>query len=119
MPSPSEARAETATSLRDEARGLLEETGLFALLQDRFGEPTVTGSASYDLMVWRDIDIHLGIEADRWADWMAFGGELAAQLHSVGLGLRRATWTNGYIDPHPLGGGLHWGLEFNDFAGNP
>ena len=81
-------------SLRDEARGaLLADTGLFALhLQDRFGEPTVTGSASYDLMVWRDIDIDLAVDADRWADWMAFGGDLVAQFDAVGLTLHRATF---------------------------
>ena len=60
MGSP-EARAETARALREEARLLLTETGLFALLQDRFGEPTVTGSAGYDLMVWRDIVQQLGL----------------------------------------------------------
>jgi len=119
MPSPSEARAETAKSLRDEARGLLADTGLFALLQDRFGEPTVTGSAGYDLMVWRDIDIDLAVDADRWADWMAFGGALVAQLDAVGLTLHRATFRNEYVDPGPLGHGFSWSLEFRDFAGYP
>jgi hypothetical protein len=114
-----EARAETARALREEARLLLTETGLFALLQDRFGEPTVTGSAGYDLMVWRDIDIHLAIEGERWGEWLAFGGDIALQLESVGLGLHKATYVNDYIDPHPLGAGLYWGLEFKDFAGNP
>ncbi|HVY51965.1 MAG TPA: hypothetical protein VHA07_10460 [Devosia sp.] len=118
MGSP-EARAETARQLREEARQLLTETGLFALLEDRFGEPTVTGSAGYDLMVWRDIDIHLAIEGERWADWMAFGGDLAAQLESVGLGLARATYANHYVEPHPFGPGLSWSLEFRDFAGSP
>ena len=60
----SETRSATARALRDEARALLADTGLFALLQDRFGEPTVTGSAGYDLMVWRDLDIDLAIDAD-------------------------------------------------------
>jgi len=102
MPSPSEARAETAKSLRDEARGLLADTGLFALLQDRFGEPTVTGSAGYDLMVWRDIDIDLAVELD-----------------AVGLTLHRATFRNEYVEPGPLGHGFSWSLEFRDFAGYP
>lgn len=114
-----EARAETASALREEARRLLTDTGLFALLQDRFGEPTVTGSAGYDLMVWRDIDIHLAIEADRWADWMAFGVDLAAQLESVGLALGRATYLNHYVEPHPAGRFLAWSIQFLDFAGNP
>ncbi|MBN9305258.1 MULTISPECIES: hypothetical protein [unclassified Devosia] len=118
MGSP-EARAETARQLREEVRQVLAETGLFALLTDRFGEPTVTGSAGYDLMVWRDIDIHLPLEAERWSEWMAFGQDLAAQLHSVGLALHKATFVNDWVDPHPLGAGLYWGIEFKDFAGNP
>jgi hypothetical protein len=115
MGSP-EARAQTAQELRNEARQLLADTGLFALLADRFGEPTVTGSAGYDLMVWRDIDIHLPLEGDRWAEWMAFGGDLAAQLDHVGLSLQRAVYTNHYLEPGPLGGGLAWDIEFKDFA---
>jgi hypothetical protein len=114
-----ESRAEFASTLRDEARDVLAYTGLFALLQDRFGEPTVTGSAGYDLMVWRDIDIDLAIEADRRADWMAFGGDISAQLESVGLTLSRATYVNGYAETTPRGGGLGWTIGFADFAGNP
>ena len=113
-----EARAETARSLRDEVRQVLAETGLFALLADRFGQPTVTGSAGYDLMVWRDIDIHLAIEADRWPDWMAFGSDLAAQLDSVGLALRKAGYRNDWLEQN-LDHGLNWNIEFRDFAGNP
>lgn len=112
-------RAEIARSLREEARQLLGDTGLFALLQERFGEPTVTGSAGYDLMVWRDIDIHLAMEGDRWADWMNFGTDLAKHFHAIKLALHKATYINDYVDPHPLGAGLYWGLEFKDFAGNP
>ena len=118
MGSP-EGRAETARALREEVRQVLAETGLFALLADRFGQPTVTGSAGYDLMVWRDIDIHLAIEADRWPDWMAFGGDIAAQLESVGLSLHKASYINDWVDQHPLGPGLYWGIEFKDFARNP
>jgi hypothetical protein len=114
-----ESRAEIATMLREEARDLLAQTGIFALLEDRFGQPSVTGSAGYDLMVWRDIDIDLAIDADRRADWMAFGSDISAQLESVGLTLGRATYTNGYVEPTPMGGGLSWSIGFTDFAGNP
>ena len=117
MGSP-EARAETARQLREEVRKLLAETGLFALLADRWGEPTVTGSAGYDLMVWRDIDIHLAVEADRAADWMALGLDLQAQLESVGLALHRATFVNDWVDPQAPDHGLFWSIEFKDFAGN-
>ena len=114
-----ESRAELAAALREEARDMLANTGLFALLQARFGEPSVTGSAGYDLMVWRDVDIDLAIDADRRHDWMAFGSDVSAQLESVGLTLGRATYTNGYVEPTPMGGGLCWNLGFVDFAGNP
>jgi len=114
-----EERAETARTLRDEARQLLADTGLFALLTERFAEPVVTGSAGYDLMVWRDIDIHLAVDADRWQEWLEFGRDLSAQLESVGLSLHKAIYINDYVDPHPLGAGLHWAIEFKDFAGNP
>jgi hypothetical protein len=116
MSSPAK-RAEIAKDLREQAHALLADTGLYALLADNFGDPTVTGSAGYDLMVWRDIDVHLAIEADRWAEWMAFGGKLAALFEANGLGLHKATYINDYIDPHPLGAGLYWGLEFKDSSG--
>ena len=114
-----EARAETAARLRSEAVELLTATGLFQLLELRFGRAIVTGSAGYDLMVWRDIDIHMPVEAERWAEWATFGGELARHLEGIGLELHKASFINDYVDPHPLGAGLYWGVEFRDFAGNP
>lgn len=112
-------RAQTAQELRQEATRLLTETGLFNLLEVRFGRAMVTGSAGYDLMVWRDIDIHMPVEGDRWAEWAAFGGELALHLEGVGLTLHKASFLNDYVDPHPLGAGLYWGVEFRDGAGYP
>ncbi len=110
---------QNADHLRGEARDILEATGLVDLLTARFGEATVTGSAGYDLMVWRDIDIHLPVAAERWIDWMALGAELATALEGAGLVLHKANYLNDYVDPHPLGAGLHWGLEFNDANANP
>lgn len=114
-----ELRAELAAELRDEVRVLLSETGLMALLNDRFGEAVVTGSAGYDLMVWRDIDIHMPCEGERAIEWASLGADLAAQLDSVGLTLHKASFLNDYVEPHPLGAGLYWGIEFHDFAGKP
>jgi len=112
-------RAETARTLREEATRLLSESGLFNFLEVRFGRAVVTGSAGYDLMVWRDIDIHMPVEGERWAEWAAFGGELAMHLEGVGLMLHKASFLNDYVDPHPLGAGLYWGIEFRDLQGNP
>jgi hypothetical protein len=117
MGSP-QSRAELAETLRVEAQHVLIDTGLFALLMDNFGEPAVTGSAGYDLMVWRDIDVHMAVEADRWREWVDFAGKLADLFDENGLGLNRASFTNGYVDAHPLGAGLYWEIEFRDFAGN-
>lgn len=107
-------RAETAQKLRGEAAQLLTETGLFAMLELRFGRAVVTGSAGYDLMAWRDIDIHMPVEGERWAEWAAFGGELAMHLEGIGLALHKASFLNDYVEPHPLGAGLYWGVEFRD-----
>ena len=112
------ARAETAERLRSEVRLLLEQTRLLELLQARFGEAMVTGSAGYDLMVWRDIDIHMPVDADHWTDWARLGGEIATLLQSAGLLLHKGTYLNDYVDPHPLGAGLYWGIEFRDAQAN-
>jgi len=114
-----EERAHIAEELRAEARLLLVESGLLQLLNDRFGEAMVTGSAGYDLMVWRDIDIHMPCEGERWQDWARLGPEIADQLASRGLTLHKANFLNDYVDPHPLGAGLYWGIELRDFADNP
>jgi hypothetical protein len=118
MPSPAE-RAEIATRLREEAHALLAQSGLFGLLGEDFAAPVVTGSASYDLMVWRDIDIQVAVEPERWGEWMGFGGKLVRLFDDIGMPLHRATYINDYVDPHPLGPGLYWGLQFKDGAGNP
>lgn len=114
-----ERRAAIADQLRDEARELLTYSGLFSLLETRFGRAVVTGSAGYDLMVWRDIDIHMPVEGERWAEWATFGGEIARQLEAVDLQLHKATFLNDYVEPHPLGAGLYWGIELRDFDGHP
>lgn len=113
-----ERHADTARQLREEAVRLLTGSGLFDFLEMRFGRALVTGSAGYDLMVWRDIDIHMPVEAERWAEWASFGGELARHLEGVGLVLHRASFLNDYVAPDPLGAGLYWGIEFADHDGH-
>lgn len=119
MSSTAQSRAAVASSLLREAGLLLHRTGLFRLLEERFGKVRITGSAGYDLMVWRDIDIHMPVEAAGWADWAYLGSEIARQLQDCGLQLHKATYLNDYVDPHPLGAGLYWGIEFRDHEGNP
>jgi hypothetical protein len=111
-------RAERARELREEAYALLTDTRLFELLSRSFTEPMVTGSASYDLMVWRDIDIHMSVGADRYRDWMTFGATLVKFFDAIGMPLHEATYINDWVDPHPLGAGLHWGLKFKDPSGD-
>ncbi len=112
-------RAERARELREEAYAFLSESGLFALLAGEFAQPTVTGSAGYDLMVWRDIDIHMAVEAERYQDWMAFGSKLVRLFDRAGTPLHEATFLNDWVDPDPLGAGLYWGLRFKDAKGDP
>jgi aminoglycoside 6'-N-acetyltransferase I len=118
MTTPTE-RATTARSLLDRANRLLEETDLLELLKSHFGEAVVTGSAGYDLMVWPDIDIHLPVEETRNREYAMLGGEIAAHLAAAGIRLHRAQFLDDYVDPHPLGAGLYWGLEFRDRDGTP
>lgn len=119
MSGDAEAAAERrslAAALRDEVRDLLIETGLLALVQQRFGDVTVTGSAGYDLMVWRDIDLDMPCDADSWDTWMGFGLEVGRELAKRGLVLHRATYGNDYVEPEQ-GGGFSWTMAFNDTAG--
>lgn len=103
-----------ADELQAEAAQLLRVTQLVELLRDRFGDAMLTGSAAYNLMVWRDLDIHMKIEAHRWVDWMELGRTIAARLRDAGFVVHRASYLNDYVDPHPLGAGLYWGFEFRD-----
>ena len=116
MASPEE-RAATAKSLRGEVRQVLGDTGLFALLDRRWGQPQVTGSAGYDLMVWRDVNLHMAVEPDRWVEWLGFAREVSDQLESVGLSLASARYFNSYVEPHERGSGLNWLFGFRDAAG--
>jgi len=112
-----EERAALASQLLQEAGTLLGQTGLFALLQQRYETVLVTGSAGYDLMVGREIDLYLPVEADAWPEWAGLAGDMARQLRDSGLALHRASFLNDYADPQALDAGLYWGIEFHDQAG--
>ena len=78
--SSAEQRAQVAQSLKQEAALLLHRSGLFRLLEERFGKVRIAGSAGYDLMVRRDIDIHVPVELSAWAEWAYLLAEIARPL---------------------------------------
>lgn len=120
MGSPAE-RAETARALREEAYGLIDDIRFFELLTRSFvdANPIITGSASYDLMVWRNINIHMSLFGDRYRDWMNFGGTLLHFFDAMEMPLREATFANAWVESNPEDPGLYWGLKFKDNNGNP
>jgi ribosomal protein S18 acetylase RimI-like enzyme len=112
-------RAQAARALRDRAYRILAWTGLLQRLAKRFGTAVLTGSAAYDLMLWPDIDIHMPVDPSRRVEYAALAGKIAAWLPAAGLQLHRAQFLDDYVEPHPLGAGLNWGIEFRDPAGTP
>ena len=103
---------ETSALLRRKAQAILDATGWPALFTERFGTCALTGSARYDLMVWPDIDIHMPVPASYRIEWAAMLPELNARLEKAGLRLHKAQMWDDYVDPHPLGAGLYWGIQF-------
>jgi hypothetical protein len=99
-----------AVALAAEAEALLTATGLRDVLA-RFGPGEVTGSLRYGLMTWRDIDIHVPVEPQRRAVWAGLLGDVVAALERGGARLHQAQYLDDYVDPHPLGAGLYWGLQ--------
>lgn len=112
-------RARIAEELREEARALLADTGLYALLSGGFGDTTVTGSAGYDLMVWRQLDLNVACEPERRSDWLRLAATFAEALEGKGLSLEGAQFHNGYLTPNTTGPGLYWSFSFAGFDGNP
>src|SRR5438105_1348654 len=116
MGTPAE-RAHTARDLLDRAHRILADPRLLDLLAVKFGEVEVTGSVGYDLMVWPDIDIHMAVAQSRHGEYAGLGGEISARLADGGIRLHRGQFLDDYVDPHPLGAGLYWGIEFRDRDG--
>lgn len=108
---------ETSRNLSRRARDILTATGWQDLFTGRFGECALTGSARYDLMVWPDIDIHMPVPASYRIEWAAMLAELNAGLERAGLRLHKAQMWDDYVDPHPLGAGLYWGIQFVEADG--
>jgi hypothetical protein len=108
---------ETSTRLRNRAQAILDATGWPDLFTSRFGTCALTGSARYDLMVWPDIDIHMPAEPGYRIEWAAMLAPLNAGLERAGLRLHKAQMWDDYVDPHPLGAGLYWGIQFVEADG--
>jgi hypothetical protein len=103
---------ETARRLRVKAEAFFDNTGWRELFTMRFGECALTGSARYDLMVWPDIDIHMPVDPDYRVAWAAMLADLNGGLERADLRLHKAQMWDDYVDPHPLGAGLYWGIQF-------
>jgi len=103
---------ETSQRLRRRAETILETTGWRELFISRFGTCALTGSARYDLMVWPDIDIHMPVLPSYRIEWAAMLADLNVGLERAGLRLHKAQMWDDYVDPHPLGAGLYWGIQF-------
>jgi hypothetical protein len=101
-----------AADLRQRAETILSTTGWRDLFTSRFGTCALTGSARYDLMVWPDIDIHMPVDPSYRIEWAAMLADLNAGLERAGLRLHKAQMWDDYVDPHPLGAGLYWGIQF-------
>jgi hypothetical protein len=110
-------RAQTAARLRDEAEALLVRSGLDDFLHAKFGEVGRSGGLRDDLMVRRDIDLHVPVDPERSLEWAAMASEIAQVLDAAGIALYRALFVNDYIDPHPPGPGLFWSFELRDVDG--
>ncbi len=110
-------RSRIAADLRIRAERLLADTGLLDLLAAKLGDALVTGSMSYDLMAWPDIDIHMPVDPASRVAYAALLGEVAAALAAGGVRLHRAQFLDDHVEPHPLGAGLYLGLELRDAGG--
>ena len=106
-----EGYARMADQLRQRAETILAATGWRELFSGRFGTCALTGSARYDLMVWPDID-NMPVDPGYRIEWAAMLADLNAGLERAGLRLHKAQMWDDYVDPHPLGAGLYWGIQF-------
>lgn len=106
-----------AAALRARVDAILARTSLLDLFSERFGACAPTGSYAYDLMVWPDIDIHMPVDPDRRVEWVRFIADINDRFETAGLRLHKAQVLDDYVDPHPLGAGLYWGIQFVDELG--
>jgi hypothetical protein len=95
-------------ALRVEAGSILEEGGLRALAEAR-GEVFVGGSFDSGLMVWRDLDVYIGMGTDNLAGFFELGRQVVETFNAS-----KAFFTDGRTsDPT----GLYWGIRLGDLRG--
>jgi hypothetical protein len=109
-----QTRAMTARVLQDDTHKMLLDTGLFPLLEQAFGGPMVAGSAGYDLMVYRQVDIWMPFEPERASEFAGFIHELVTLFEGAKCSLSKASYLNAYVNEHPVGQGFNWRLDFID-----
>lgn len=63
MPTEDQIRRERQEKLQTEAREILDDKGLIQACEP-FGEVFVGGSVQSELMVWRDIDVYIGVTGE-------------------------------------------------------
>src|SRR5437762_7876552 len=100
--------AETDQELRNEADQLLD-SGLRTIL-DEYGKVHVIGSYALQLMVWRDLDIHLVQPVLDTAGFFEMGGRIAELLKPPRMHYRDET----IVATEGLPRGLYWGIYLGD-----
>ncbi|HSN12383.1 MAG TPA: hypothetical protein VLS51_09770 [Propionibacteriaceae bacterium] len=91
---------ERARALRSEAMRLLEGPA-GDVLRDAFGEVTVAGSVSLDLMAWRDIDLFVHLEAADAPRLLAVVPRFAAALAASDQPVSRIAYRDEHLEPDP------------------
>jgi hypothetical protein len=90
--------------IKKEADSLLYQQGLYSLLND-FGKVHVSGSYYLDLMVWRDLDIYLEVEAPSIESFFVLGSKLCQRLQPTKMHFRNELLAKTAGLPN----GLYWG----------
>jgi hypothetical protein len=92
-------------ALRVEAGLILGDRGLLALAEAR-GEVFIGGSFHSDLMVWRDLDVYIGMDTDNLTGFFELGRQVVETFNAS-----KAFFTDARTsDPT----GLYWGVRVGD-----
>lgn len=96
------------TAPHTEADRILHTDGLLELTR-ACGEVLVGGSYHSELMVWRDLDLYIGMDTDDLDVFFDLGPRIVERFHAT-----KAFFTDARAsDP----AGLYWGIRLGDLAG--